>query len=213
MTHRYNSGHIPIKVISLPSLRPIDTIAVAGTPPYAFKKHNIPARLIYARLKSTPSLAAAIMAYNGSAFPTDVLNSTNYFRELHGAKDVTWNSSLAEYAQSYAQNCIWRHSVWNHPRASHPFIQHTNSICRVVPTARISQPALRPRQRRLTLGATKSQCIITWIQASPRRQATSPSWFGNPPPRSAVGQYCVITMQPAASMDGTWFASTTRLEM
>lgn len=58
------------------------------------------------------------MAYNGTAFPTDVLNSTNYFRNLHSAQDLRWNASLAGYAQSYAERCIWKHSVSEIRRAS-----------------------------------------------------------------------------------------------
>ncbi|EME39192.1 hypothetical protein DOTSEDRAFT_138776 [Dothistroma septosporum NZE10] len=39
-----------------------------------------------------------------------VLNSTNWWREKFEAHPLTWNVSMADYAQKYAKNCIWKHS-------------------------------------------------------------------------------------------------------
>ncbi|EME79984.1 uncharacterized protein MYCFIDRAFT_18029, partial [Pseudocercospora fijiensis CIRAD86] len=45
-----------------------------------------------------------------SSFQNEVLNSTNWYRAQHEAAPLTWNSTLASYAQDYAKNCIWKHS-------------------------------------------------------------------------------------------------------
>ena len=50
-------------------------------------------------------------SWSGEAFQNQVLNSTNYFRAQHGASPLTWNTTLATYAQDYAQKCQWQHSV------------------------------------------------------------------------------------------------------
>ncbi|PPJ55129.1 hypothetical protein CBER1_09960 [Cercospora berteroae] len=48
--------------------------------------------------------------HNGS-LESEVLNSTNYYRARHAARPVTWNSTLAHFAQSWAATCIWGHSA------------------------------------------------------------------------------------------------------
>lgn len=50
-------------------------------------------------------------AYAGQAFQSSVLNSTNYFRAQHQAQAVTWDATLADFAQNYAQGCDFKHSV------------------------------------------------------------------------------------------------------
>lgn len=49
--------------------------------------------------------------YKGDALRDAVLESTNYHRTAHDAVPLTWNSTLAEYAAEYAENCKWEHSV------------------------------------------------------------------------------------------------------
>ena len=41
---------------------------------------------------------------------SSALNSTNSFREEHNATALTWNTSLADAAASWASNCQWSHS-------------------------------------------------------------------------------------------------------
>ena len=41
---------------------------------------------------------------------TSVLNSTNLYRYQHNATFLSWNDSLASYAQSYSSDCTWAHS-------------------------------------------------------------------------------------------------------
>jgi hypothetical protein len=43
-------------------------------------------------------------------FRESILNSTNTYRYEHSAGYIYWNETLASYAQSYSQNCVWEHS-------------------------------------------------------------------------------------------------------
>jgi uncharacterized protein YkwD len=50
-------------------------------------------------------------SYTGSSLATAVLNSTNVYRTQHNVPPVTWDSTLADFAQTYAQTCNFEHSV------------------------------------------------------------------------------------------------------
>lgn len=60
---------------------------------------------------SVSAAATGAMSFQGSAIQDAVLNSTNYYRAQHQANAISWDDSLASYAQNYAQKCIWQHSV------------------------------------------------------------------------------------------------------
>ena len=47
---------------------------------------------------------------NALSFRESILNSTNLYRYEHSAGYIYWNESLASYAQSYSQKCVWEHS-------------------------------------------------------------------------------------------------------
>jgi hypothetical protein len=47
---------------------------------------------------------------NANKLEVDILNSTNFYRYEHNATELTWNASLASYAQSWASRCQWQHS-------------------------------------------------------------------------------------------------------
>lgn len=49
--------------------------------------------------------------YSGEQFRDAVLNSTNLYRRAYQAEPLTWDDTLASYAQDYAENCVWEHSV------------------------------------------------------------------------------------------------------
>ncbi|KAF1824149.1 PR-1-like protein, partial [Dissoconium aciculare CBS 342.82] len=49
-------------------------------------------------------------SYGDPSLETTILNSTNTYRLQHNASTVTWNSTLADFAQAYAQTCKWEHS-------------------------------------------------------------------------------------------------------
>jgi len=50
-------------------------------------------------------------SYTGSSLATAVLNSTNVYRAQHNVPSVSWNSTLADFAQTYAQACSFEHSA------------------------------------------------------------------------------------------------------
>nr|POF24575.1 hypothetical protein CFP56_78157 [Quercus suber] len=56
------------------------------------------------------AFAAPSMAYTAS-LDDAVLNSTNLYRANYGADALTWNATLAAFAQTHAEKCIWQHSV------------------------------------------------------------------------------------------------------
>lgn len=63
---------------------------------------------IYTAAAPTTPLAAQ---YTDSlTFRTSILNSTNFYRYEHSASYLYWNTTLADYAQSYAEECLWQHS-------------------------------------------------------------------------------------------------------
>jgi hypothetical protein len=47
---------------------------------------------------------------NPNDLETDILNSTNFYRYEDNATALTWNASLASYAQSWASHCQFKHS-------------------------------------------------------------------------------------------------------
>ncbi|KAK4553037.1 hypothetical protein LTR86_009961 [Recurvomyces mirabilis] len=54
--------------------------------------------------------ATGAMSFTGDAFQAAVLNSTNYYRAQHQAGALSWNDTLAKFAQDTASKCIWQHS-------------------------------------------------------------------------------------------------------
>lgn len=70
--------------------------------------HNTPASS--AGTTSAAAKTSATMSYQDDLRGA-VLNGTNYYRNLHQADNLTWDSALADYAQNYAKKCIWEHSV------------------------------------------------------------------------------------------------------
>ncbi|EMC91508.1 hypothetical protein BAUCODRAFT_39691 [Baudoinia panamericana UAMH 10762] len=46
-----------------------------------------------------------------ASLATEALSSTNYYRAQHQARPLSWNTTLASYAQNYAEACVWAHSV------------------------------------------------------------------------------------------------------
>lgn len=58
-----------------------------------------------------PAALAKDMAWEGQGLRDAVLNSTNLYRSHHESRALTWNASLASYAQDYADGCKFQHSV------------------------------------------------------------------------------------------------------
>ncbi|KAK0534844.1 sterol-binding protein [Tilletia horrida] len=68
-------------------------------------------------LTSTPKVgtatSSASTSFATSATPSDkqaVVNAHNFYRAKHGSGPLTWDDSLAAYAQQWADKCIWAHS-------------------------------------------------------------------------------------------------------
>lgn len=59
---------------------------------------------------SAPTTTANAQYTNDNAFETAILNSTNTYRTQHNATALTWNTTLATYATTYASKCNWAHS-------------------------------------------------------------------------------------------------------
>lgn len=57
------------------------------------------------------------------------LQHHNIHRRNHSAVDVTWNDTLAGYAETIAKSCIWGHNLYVQPRRSHPQLQILANIC------------------------------------------------------------------------------------
>lgn len=49
-----------------------------------------------------------------NAFQNTVLTRTNGYRQANHAQPLIWNATLAEYAQSHVNKCIWKHTVSPH---------------------------------------------------------------------------------------------------
>jgi Cysteine-rich secretory protein family len=59
---------------------------------------------------TAPASAASSSYTTLSALIDSVLNSTNQFRSQHNAAPLSWNTSLANTAASWASTCQWKHS-------------------------------------------------------------------------------------------------------
>jgi hypothetical protein len=98
----------------------------------------------------TSSTIATPAMSNSNSLQSAVLNSTNYYRSVFQAQDLVWNDTLADFAEDYAQGCIWQHSVSHSPpKQSPPQILTTTEgrPLRREPRRRLSR--YHPRHRRL----------------------------------------------------------------
>lgn len=74
---------------------------------------------------AAPSSPPASSSYTSdNNFRSSILNSTNFYRNQHNATALTWNNSLATYATTYANKCLWTHSVSSSSPPSHSFPSH-----------------------------------------------------------------------------------------
>lgn len=61
-----------------------------------------------------PTSTPADSYTSDTLFEETILNVTNEYRVGHNATALTWNDTLAEYADYWAKKCLWEHSVRMH---------------------------------------------------------------------------------------------------
>ena len=86
---------------------------------------TIPTAAATADMSSGGNAGSGNGVYSGDQFQEAVLSSTNFYRKAYQAQPVTWDDELASFAQDYAQECVWEHSVrrHTHPTPTHPRIR------------------------------------------------------------------------------------------
>jgi hypothetical protein len=52
---------------------------------------------------------------NDADFQSEILAATNFYRMEQGVAAVTWNASMATYAQKWSDACVFKHSVCTFP--------------------------------------------------------------------------------------------------
>jgi Cysteine-rich secretory protein family len=62
---------------------------------------------------SSPTSSPSPSYTSETGFRGTVLNVTNLYRQQHNANPLTWNDTLANYAQNWANGCQFIHSVSN----------------------------------------------------------------------------------------------------
>ncbi|KAF9874928.1 extracellular scp domain protein [Colletotrichum karsti] len=72
------------------------------------------AQTVVTTITQAPPRPTAEPEWNSDdTFTSAVLNSTNHYREQHNASDVSWNDTLADFANDYLDgmgDCDWEHS-------------------------------------------------------------------------------------------------------
>lgn len=59
----------------------------------------------------TPTIPSPASYTSLPDFKDTVLQVSNEYRGIHEADEVVWNETLVNYARSWAETCIWKHSV------------------------------------------------------------------------------------------------------
>jgi uncharacterized protein YkwD len=60
---------------------------------------------------ATPTVPTPASYTSVDDFKDTVLKVTNEYRRTHDASPLVWNNTLTEYAQKWAESCVWKHSV------------------------------------------------------------------------------------------------------
>ncbi|KAG0650893.1 PRY family cell wall 2 [Hyphodiscus hymeniophilus] len=69
-----------------------------------------PAVSTITRTATSPPVPTSTSFTSDSAFETAMLAAHNFYRKEHNASALTWNSTSAKYAASWAGNCVFKHS-------------------------------------------------------------------------------------------------------
>jgi hypothetical protein len=149
---------------------------------------------------------------NDADFQSEILAATNFYRMEQGVGAVTWNQSMATYAQKWSDACVFKHSVcifspWllrglelgcclsPIPQLALPDLgmaisnTHTNLlVCRADLRARILQLGMPTPVPASTLGVSSERSTIGINLVSVKLQDISRSWFGAILPLLAVDE-------------------------
>ena len=72
----------------------------------------IQAQTTVVTITAAPSVPTNPPQYvSDSTFESAILNSTNLYRSQHNATALTYNDTLADFAQNYSSGCRFEHSV------------------------------------------------------------------------------------------------------
>lgn len=136
---------------------------------------------------ATASVTTDEHSYTDDAvFDNTVLDITNTVRQNYNASALSWNDTLADYAQAWSEGCKFEHSVRRF--ASRIECPQTNKAGtrtgRTAKTLPRPTPRLRPPSQP---GPTSRSTSTSRIQASRKPRATSRRWFGKVPRRWDAG--------------------------
>ena len=99
--------HLPASAVFLTTLLAISTASLAQSVSVISTEIVAATITITQAAPTTPESASYTDATD---LRTSVLNSTNFYRYEHSANFLFWNTSLASYAQTWANKCQWEHS-------------------------------------------------------------------------------------------------------
>lgn len=158
-----------------------------------------------------PSSTQISSTYSADAdIQSSVLNSTNFYRKQHNASELTWNSSLATYAASYAEKCLWAHSV---RFRQHTLCVHLLFVGVLTPLSMDLMEKTWPKAFSTPLplskpGATSAASTISIaLPGSATPPVTSRSWYGRTQRAWGAGEKSVITQTMPAHTAGSSCAS------
>jgi uncharacterized protein YkwD len=105
--------HLPASAIILATIFSSLTTCLAQTTSITQSVSVISTEIVAATVTITqaaPTTPESASYTDATDLRTSILNSTNFYRYEHGANFLFWNTSLASYAQNWANKCIWEHS-------------------------------------------------------------------------------------------------------
>lgn len=66
---------------------------------------------VEATARETPTAPMHPSYTDPAILKKEMLDISNDYRKKHDAKPLKWNDTLTQYAEAWAEACIWKHSV------------------------------------------------------------------------------------------------------
>ena len=107
MYHRVSVHHVLVTLLLTPFI-PSTSASLPEVLPRA--EQTTVVATVTVQPPSVTSIPDTTSYTNAKDLQTDILNSTNFYRYEHNATALTWNATLASFAQSWANRCQWKHS-------------------------------------------------------------------------------------------------------